>query len=127
MICSTCANRQPRLGPSLDEVNLQSLEPKLRVLNKNQIDDSTRQIRNRIAQINAKLTESEKESILADAEKEDPTGFKCEKQILEIKEVTFVDQVRCYNTTEEVCAMVCKSHCADFFCCIVASLSLIHI
>ena len=43
---------------------------------------------------------------LAEAAKEDPVGFKCEKQILNITEISFVEQVRCYNTTEQVCSMV---------------------
>ena len=43
---------------------------------------------------------------LAEATKEDPIGFNCEKQILNITEVSFVEQVRCYNTTEQVCSMV---------------------
>ena len=43
---------------------------------------------------------------LAEAAKEDPIGFNCEKQILNITEVSFVEQVRCYNTTEQVCSMV---------------------
>ena len=43
---------------------------------------------------------------LAEATKEDPVGFKCEKQILNITEISFVEQVRCYNTTEQVCSMV---------------------
>ena len=35
-----------------------------------------------------------------------PIGFECENQVLNIKEVEFVEQVRCYKTTEEVCSMV---------------------
>ena len=48
---------------------------------------------------------------LAEATKEDPIGFNCEKQILNITEVSFVEQVRCYNTTEQVCSMVNIDQC----------------
>ena len=98
--------RRARLGPLLDEVDFDSLEPKLKVINKSEVDESTRKIRQRIQQINAKLTEAEKDTLLSEAAKEDPDGYNCEKQILNITEVSFVEQVRCYNTTEEVCSMV---------------------
>ena len=67
---------------------------------------STKQIQKKIEQINAKLTQGEKETILSEASKEDPVGFTCEKQILNITEVHFVEQVHCYDTTEEVCSLV---------------------
>jgi len=102
-------SRKAKLGPSLDEVDFNYLEPQLKVLNKGQIDESTRQIRQRIEQINAKLTEAEKETLIAESNKEDPIGYNCDKQILNITEVTFVEQVRCYNTTEEVCSMTQKT------------------
>ena len=35
-----------------------------------------------------------------------PEGYMCENTIIEVKELQFTDQVRCYNTTEEVCSMV---------------------
>ena len=82
------------------------MEPKLKVLDKTEIEASTRQIRQRIEQINSKLTQEEENALIADSAKDDPEGYDCQKQILDITEVTFVEQVRCYNTTEEICAMV---------------------
>ena len=103
--------RQPRIGPSLEEVDFNSLEPKLSILKKGDVEVSTKQIQKKIEQINAKLTQGEKETILSEASKEDPVGFTCEKQILNITEVHFVEQVHCYDTTEEVCSLViCFNH-----------------
>ena len=98
--------RQPRLGPSLEEVNSNSLKPQLKILSKSGIDASTKQIQRNIQEINAKLTQGEKETILAEASKEDPVGYLCEKQILNLTEVSFVEHVHCYDTTEEVCSLV---------------------
>ena len=71
----------------------------------------TKQIQQNIKEINAKLTQGEKEIILAEASKEDPVGYLCEKQILNLTEVSFVEQVHCYDTTEEVCSLViCFNH-----------------
>ena len=36
-------------------------------------------------------------------------GYICQNEIIDIKEVTFVDQVRCYNSSEEVCSMTQKT------------------
>ena len=33
-------------------------------------------------------------------------GYSCENTIIEVKELKFTEQVRCYNTSEEVCNMV---------------------
>ena len=33
------------------------------------------------------------------------SGYDCTNEIMDIKEVSFTDQIRCYNTTEEVCSM----------------------
>jgi len=103
------ADRQARLGPTLEEVDFNTLEPELKILKNEEVEDSTRQIRQRIEQINQKLSEAEKDTLLAEATKEDPIGFNCEKQILNITEVSFVEQVRCYNTTEQVCSMTQKT------------------
>ena len=98
--------RQPRLGPTLGEVNLNSLQPQTNILDKSNIKASTNRIQEKIEEINARLTQGEKETILAEASKEDPTGYVCEKQILNITEVSFVEQVKCYDTIEEVCSLV---------------------
>ena len=98
--------RQPRLGPTLGEVNLNSLQPQTNILDKANIKASTNRIQEKIEEINARLTQGEKETILAEASKEDPTGYVCEKQILNITEVSFVEQVKCYDTIEEVCSLV---------------------
>ena len=98
--------RKPRLGPTLEEIDFNSLEPELKILKNGDIDLSTKQIQQKIDEINAKLTEGEKENLLVEVSKEDPVGYNCEKQILNITEVSFVEQVKCYNTTEEVCSLV---------------------
>ena len=36
----------------------------------------------------------------------DPEGYICEKQVFDLKEVSNVLQVNCYETTEEVCQLV---------------------
>ena len=98
--------RQPRLGPSLNEIDFNSLQPEMKILSKEDIDVSTKQIKQNIDQINNKLSFGEKETILAEASKEDPTGYVCEKQVFNISEVSFVEKIHCYNTTEEVCSLV---------------------
>ena len=69
-------DRAPRLGPSLEEVDSNSLEPSLRILKSNEIDESTKQIQERIQQINAKLSQEEENAILASAEEMDPVGYR---------------------------------------------------
>ena len=91
------------LGPTLNEVDFNSLEPRLNLLKKEDIDVFTRQIQQKIKALNAKLTQGE---ILTEASKEDPVGYVCQKQVLNITEVHFVEKVHCYNTTEEVCSLV---------------------
>ena len=102
--------RKPRLGPTFNEIDFNQLQPELKVLNKEDIDVYTQQVQRKIDQINAKLTEGEKESILTEASKEDPIGYQCEKQILNITEVSFVEHVNCYTTTEEVCSLVSSDY-----------------
>ena len=82
-----------------------------------------------IEQIQERLTDEEKSALITEAEAEDPEGkiliyrkvyqfahatssligFTCQNEIIDIKEVTFVDQVRCYNSSEEVCSMTQKT------------------
>ena len=91
------------LGPTLNEVDFNSLEPRMNLLKKEDIDVFTQQIQQKIKELNAKLTQGE---ILTEASREDPVGYVCQKQILNITEVHFVEKVHCYNTTEEVCSLV---------------------
>ena len=91
------------LGPTLNEVDFNSLEPRLNLLKKEDIDVFTQQIQQKIKELNAKLTQGE---VLTEASKEDPVGYVCQKQILNITEVHVVEKVHCYNTTEEVCSLV---------------------
>ena len=104
-------DRKPHLGHSLDEIDFNSLEPELKILKNEDIDLSTKQLQQRIDEINAKLTEGQKENLLVEVSKDDPAGYNCEKQILNITEVSFVDHVKCYNTTEEVCSLVILKYC----------------
>ena len=98
--------RQPRLGTLLDEIDINSLEPTLKVLRKSDIEKSTNEIKQRIQQINERLSQAEKNEIILEADQMNPVGFECENQVLDVKEVIFVEQVRCYKTTEEVCSTV---------------------
>ena len=102
--------RKPRLGPTLNEIDFNQLQPELKVLNKEDIDVFTQQVQRKIDQINEQLSIGEKESILTEASKEDPIGYQCEKQILNITEVSFVEHVNCYTTTEEVCSLVSSNY-----------------
>ena len=102
--------RKPRLGPTLNEIDLNQLQPELKLLNKEDIDVFTQQVQRKIDQINEQLSIGEKESILTEASKEDPIGYQCEKQILNITEVSFVEHVNCYTTTEEVCSLVSSNY-----------------
>ena len=66
---------------------------------------STNKIKRQIEQINKRLSENEKEMLIIEANTDNPPGYQCTNEIMEIKEVSFTDQIRCYNTTEEVCSM----------------------
>lgn len=109
--------RTPRLGPSVEEVSDNDLEPKLKILRKDQINAATKDIQARIDQINNRLGEEDEKAFLAECNDEDNPinmmdmmlGYKCECQVLEVKEVEFVEAVRCYKTTEEVCSMTQKT------------------
>ena len=69
------------------------------------IDASTQQIKQQIAQINKRLSEEDKAIMIMEADHDNPPGYDCIHEVMEIKEVSFTDQIRCYNTTEEVCSM----------------------
>ena len=86
------------------------------MLDKSDIDAFTLKIQQQIQEINAKLTQGE---ILTEASKEDPIGYVCEKQVLNITEVHVTEQVHCYNTTEEVCSLV-KVFLQKFVCKIIS-------
>ena len=98
--------RQSRFGPLLDEVDANSLAPRLQILDKEHVNESTKRIERKIQEINDQLTRSEESTILSDASLADPSGYYCEKQILNINEVSVVKDVFCYDTVEEVCSMV---------------------
>ena len=36
----------------------------------------------------------------------DPMGYICSKEVLELNEITYLDQLLCFNTTEEQCYKV---------------------
>jgi len=105
--------RIPRFGPTLNEVDVHALEPQLRILEKTEIERETRKIKEEIEIINQRLTKEEEDTLIQDCDDEsDPVnqmdrmmGYDCECQLMKVKEVEFVEQVRCYNTTEEVCSM----------------------
>ena len=82
------------------------LEQKVNIWERKDVNQDTERIRRKIEQVNKRLTEEENDVLIGNAAEENPEGYDCENQIMEIKEVNFVDQVRCYNTTEEICSMV---------------------
>ena len=90
----------------MDEVDANSLAPRLQIIDKEHVNESTKRIERKIQEINDQLTRSEESTILSDASLEDPSGYYCEKQILNINEVSVVKDVFCYDTVEEVCSMV---------------------
>lgn len=98
----TVVNEYGRTG----KFDTQHLEPKLKVLRKEEIEFETQNLRKHIEEINARLTTEEKNEIIQEADSMNPEGYMCENTIIEVKELQFTDQVRCYNTTEEVCSMV---------------------
>ncbi len=98
--------RQPRIGRTLSEVSLEDLEPRARFLKVDEIKFAEANIVKQIEAISSRLSQDDKDALLTDAEQDVPFGYECENQILEVTEVSFTDQVRCYNTSEEVCSMV---------------------
>ena len=57
-----------------------------------------------IDQINSKLDSSE--SLLRDAATDDPAGYTCTMQNIEITDIVTHEQILCYNATEKTCSMV---------------------
>ena len=55
--------------------------------------------------ITLKFSYENREVLLTESELEDPVGYDCMKQIIHVKEVKFVEQVRCYKTMKEVCVL----------------------
>jgi len=97
---------EPSARALIEIDNMQQIEPRLQVLRKEDIDNERRELRKHIDEINFRLSDAEKNEILIEADKMDPEGYMCKNEIIEVKELQFTDQVRCYNTTEEVCSMV---------------------
>ena len=73
---------------------------------RDELESATRQIRKEVEIINNTLTEEEKNELLTDVNNEDPMGYICDKSLMEIKELQYVDQLLCFNTTEEICYKV---------------------
>ena len=44
----------------------------------------------------------------------DPMGYICSKEVLELNEITYLDQLLCFNTTEEQCYKVSTAQCGNF-------------
>jgi len=79
--------------------------------NEEAIKASTEKLRREIEKVNQRLSQDDKDTILQEADSDNPEGYECSNTVLEVKEVQFVDQVRCYNTSEEICSMVKKNPC----------------
>ena len=56
-----------------------------------------------------------------------PEGYSCENTIIEVKELKFTEQVRCYNTSEEICNMVIWYNKLYDFGCWVSIMSIYNI
>ena len=89
--------------------NDEPLEPKLSFLSRDELKTTSRQIRREVEIINNTLSENDKIELLTDVNNEDPMGYICEKTLMEIKELQYVDQLLCFNTTEEICYKVSNS------------------
>ena len=83
------------------------MEPKLSYISKDELESASRQIRKEVEIINNTLSEFEKNELLTDINNDDPMGYVCDKTLMEIKELQYVDQLLCFNTTEEICYKVC--------------------
>ena len=95
------------------------MKPKLRYLNNDdELKAESRRIQNEIDKINRALTEDEKNAVLMDPDDMDPMGYDCTKEVLEINEITYLDQLLCFNTTEEQCY---KVRLLDIRCCIICA------
>ena len=85
----------------------QNLRPRLRFLrNDDERKAETRRLQEEIDKINRALTEEEKNTVLMDPMDMDPMGYICSKEVLELNEITYLDQLLCFNTTEEQCYKV---------------------
>ena len=99
-------SRHPRLGDSLSNLDENSLKPQIKVIDKKDIDESEREIQKKIEELNTRLFEGHGNTLLTNPHNKDPNGFICEKQVLNVKEVSQVVAVNCYDSTEEVCELV---------------------
>ena len=75
----------------------------------------TRRLQTEIDKINRALTEEEKNAVLLDPDDMDPMGYTCTKEVLELNEITYLDQLLCFNTTEEQCYKVLWMIVLEFF------------
>ena len=71
-----------------------------------ELKSETRRLQHEIDKINRALTEEEKNAVLLDPDDMDPMGYTCTKEVLELNEITYLDQLLCFNTTEEQCYKV---------------------
>ena len=99
-------SRHPRLGESLSNLDANSLKPQIKVIDKKDIDESEREIQKKIEELNTRLFEGHGNTLLTNPHNKDPNGYICEKQVLNVKEVSQVVAVNCYDSTEEVCELV---------------------
>ena len=99
-------NRIPRFGNHLSDLDANSLKPQIKAIDKKDIDKSARDIQRKIEELNSRLFEGHGNTLFTNPYFKDPTGFICEKQVLNVKEVSQVVAVNCYDSTEEVCELV---------------------
>ena len=80
---------------------------KLQYINHDEVQASALQIRKEIEELNRELFEKEVQNeILTDANTSDPMGYVCQKKIVHVKELQYLDKVVCTTTTGNLCYKV---------------------
>ena len=80
---------------------------KLQYINHDEVQASALQIRKEIEELNRELFKKEVQNeILTDANTSDPMGYVCQKKIVHVKELQYLDKVVCTTTTGNLCYKV---------------------
>ena len=88
----------------LSSKGFNDFESKLKILRDDEVEQSTSELQRKIDQMNSKLDNSS--SLVRDSSSDDPLGYDCIMQNIEIEEIVTHEQITCYNTTEKTCSMV---------------------
>ena len=74
------------------------------MLRDDEVEQQTFELRKEIDQINSQLDNTN--SLVREASSDDPPGYTCTMQNIEITDIVTHEQIMCYNTTEKTCSMV---------------------